>query len=71
LDVNGQFVVSVVTPHGGCSKGRPIALIEGGDRWCLADLLIPNGLNDQALESFVADRFSAFIKPGQEIRRLD
>jgi len=23
LDISGQFVVSVVTPKGGCSKGRP------------------------------------------------
>ena len=32
LDICGQFVVSVVTPHGGWSKGRPIALIEDSDK---------------------------------------
>ena len=28
LDIYGQFVVNVVRPNGGWSKGRPIAFIE-------------------------------------------
>jgi hypothetical protein len=71
LDISGQFVVNVVTPNGGCSKGRPIALIEDGDKWCLADLLIPNGLTDSSLEAFVADKFSSFVIGDRPIRRLD
>jgi hypothetical protein len=71
LDVSGRFVVSVVAPAGGRSKGRPIALIEEGDSWRIADLLIPNGLSDRALQTFVADKFSGFVSAGQAIRRLD
>jgi hypothetical protein len=71
LDICGQFVVSVVTPHGGWSKGRPIALIEDSDKWSPTDLLIPNRLSDRALEQYVADKFSTFIRPGKAIRRLD
>ena len=41
LDIYGQFVVSVVRPHGGASKGRPIAFIEEPDTCRPADLLIP------------------------------
>ena len=33
LDISGQFVVNVVTPNGGWSKGRPVAFIEDGDTW--------------------------------------
>ena len=71
LDISSLFVVSVVTPNGGCSKGRPIALIEDGDKWRLVDLLIPNGLTDSALETFVADKFSSFVVGNRPIRRLD
>ena len=71
LDIYGQFVVSVVTPNGGWSKGRPIALIEDSDNWSLADILIPNGLSDLALERYVTDKFSTFLRPGREIRRID
>jgi len=28
LDIYGQFVISVITPSGGWSKGRPIAFVE-------------------------------------------
>src|SRR5262249_52033881 len=48
LDISGQFVVNVVTPNGGWSKGRPIALIEDEEKWQVADLLIPNDLSDSA-----------------------
>jgi hypothetical protein len=71
FDICGQFVVNVVTPKGGCSKGRPIALIEEADRWSVADLLLPNDLSDAALESFIADKFSSFTVTQKPIRRLD
>jgi hypothetical protein len=71
LDIYGQFVVSVVRPNGGWSKGRPIAVIEDRDAWRPVDLLIPNDLRGRALERYVADRFCAFAKPGKQIRRLD
>ena len=71
LDIYGQFVVSVVRPVGGWSKGRPIAFIEDGDRCCEVGLLIPNDLTDRQLQQYVADKFSTFAKPGREIRRLD
>jgi hypothetical protein len=71
LDIYGQFVVSVVKPNGGASKGRPIAFIEQSDACHPADLLIPNDLNEHALERYIADKFSAFARPGRQIRRLD
>jgi hypothetical protein len=71
LDIYGQFVVNVVKPKGGCSKGRPIAFIEEPDRWSPVDLLIPNDLDERAIEHYVAARFSAFGRPGAKIRRLD
>jgi hypothetical protein len=71
FDICGQFVVNVVTPKGGWSKGRPIALIEETDRWSVADLLLPNDLSDEALESFIADKFSSFAVTQKPIRRLD
>ena len=40
LDVGGQFIVGVVRPSGGWSKGRPIAYIEEEDKCVpLFDLL--------------------------------
>ena len=71
IDISGQFVVNVVTPQGGWSKGRPIALSEEADRWSVADLLLPNDLSDAALESFIADKFSSFAVTRKPIRRLD
>jgi hypothetical protein len=71
LDIYGQFVVSVVRPNGGWSKGRAIAVIEDRDAWRPVDLLIPNDLRGRALERCVASRFSAFARPGKHIRRLD
>jgi len=71
FDISGQFVVNVVTPKGGWSKGRPIAFIEKADRWSAADLLLPNDLSDAALESFIADKFSSFAVNQKPIRRLD
>lgn len=71
LDIYGQFVVSVVAPRGGWSKGRPIAFIEETECWRLCDLLIPNGLSDSELYRYIADKYSAFARPGRQIRRLD
>jgi hypothetical protein len=71
LDIYGLFVVSVVLPRGGRSKGRPIAFVEEGDRWSPVDLLIPNGLTESELERYVADKFASFAIPGRKIRRLD
>ena len=71
LDISGQFVVNVVTPNGGWSKGRPIAFIEDGNTWRIVDLLIPNDLSDGMLEAFIAHKFSGFIVAGKPIRRLD
>lgn len=71
LDICGQFVVRVLTPNGGWSKGRPVALIEETDKWTRTDLLIPNDLCEADLETYVADKFAAFAPPGAVIRRLD
>jgi hypothetical protein len=71
LDIFGLFVVSVVTPRGGWSKGRPIAFVEDGDTWSPAELLIPNGLSDKELERYVANRYATFAVPGRQICRLD
>jgi hypothetical protein len=50
LDICGQFVVNVVRPDGGWSKGRPIAFIEELGALRQADLFIPNDLSDRDLE---------------------
>jgi len=71
LDIYGQFMVRVVAPIGGWSKGRPIAFIEDHDRGYPADLLIPNGLTSSELERYVTDKYSIFAQPGRKIRRLD
>jgi hypothetical protein len=71
LDIYGQFVVSVIAPDGGWSKGRPIAFIEDRDRRYPADLLIPNDLTSSELERFVTDKYSIFARPGRKIQRLD
>jgi hypothetical protein len=71
LDIYGQFVVRVVAPDGGWSKGRQVAIIEAPGVSREADLLIPNDLSDRDLERYVADKFSAFAKAGKVIRRLD
>ena len=71
LDIYGLFVVRVMRPHGGWSKGRPVAFIEEGSTWRPCDLLLPNGLTNSELEHYVADKFSGFARPGRAIRRLD
>ncbi|MFZ1106002.1 MAG: hypothetical protein WAN86_24595 [Hyphomicrobiaceae bacterium] len=72
LSIYDQFVVGVIRPNGGWSKGRPIAFIEEDDRCVpLFDLLIPNDLDDKGLARFVSDRFAAFTRPGKRIIILD
>lgn len=71
LDVHGQFVVSVITPKGDWSKGRPVAVMEDRGACYPIDLLIPNDLTEDQLQRYVTDRFSTFAKPASEIRRLD
>lgn len=72
LSIYDQFIVGVVRPNGGWSKGRPIAFIEEEDK-CVPvfDLLIPNELDDEGLARYVSGKFSAFAQPGQRIEILD
>ena len=71
LDIYGQFVISVITPNGGWSKGRPLAFIEDGMGRYPADLLIPSDLTSNELELYVAGKYTSFAQPGRKIRRLD
>lgn len=71
FDIYGLFVVRVVTPRGGWSKGRPVAFVEDGGTWRPCNLLIPNGLTDSELERYIADKYAVFARPGRQIRRLD
>jgi hypothetical protein len=72
LSIYDQFVVGVVQPKGGWSKGRPIAFIEEDDRCVpLFDLLIPNDLDDEELVRFVSGKFTSFASPGRRIVHLD
>lgn len=71
LNIYDQFIVGVVRPNGGWSKGRPIAYIEEEDK-CLPlfDLLIPNDLNDKEIVQYVGDRFRAFAQAGKRVSPL-
>lgn len=71
IDIYGLFVLKVIVPGGGWSKGRPLAVIEEAqsDRAC--DLLIPNGLSSSELERYVVQRYAAFARPSREVRRLE
>jgi hypothetical protein len=71
VGIYGLFVVTVVVPRGGRSKGRALAFIEEGDSRRACDLLIPNGLSSSELERYVVQRYAAFARPGREVRRLD
>jgi hypothetical protein len=71
IDIYGLFVVNVVVPRGGRSKGRPLVFIEEADAWHACDLLIPNGLSSSELERHVVQRYAAFAQPGRGVRRLD
>jgi len=66
LSIYDQFVVGVVRPNGGWSKGRPIAYIEDEDK-CVPvfDFLIPNDLHEEGLARYVSAKFAAFARPGK------
>jgi hypothetical protein len=71
LNIYDQFVVGVVRPGGGWSKGRPIAYVEESDRCVpLLDLLVPNDLDDEAAARYVGERFGAFAQPGKRVEAL-
>ena len=66
LSIYDQFIVGVVRPSGGWSKGRPIAYIEEDDKCVpLFDLLIPNDLDDEELARYVGGKFARFRASGQ------
>jgi hypothetical protein len=68
LSIYDQFIVGVVRPDGGWSKGRPIAYIEDDEKCVpLFDLLIPNDLDDEELARYVSGKFSAFAQPSKRI----
>jgi hypothetical protein len=72
LSIYDQFIVGVVRPSGGWSKGRAIAYIEEADKCVpLFNLLIPNDLEDEAaLARYVGNRFRAFSRPGRRIEAV-
>ena len=71
LRIYDQFVVGVVRPCGGWSKGRPMAYIEDDDKCIpLFDFLLPNELDDEGLVRYVSGKFSAFAQPGKRVVRL-
>jgi hypothetical protein len=72
LSIYDQFVVGVIRPNGGWSKGRPIAFIEEEDKCVpLFNLLIPNDLDDEDLVHYVSGRFAAFAQPGKGVASLE
>ena len=71
LNIHDQFVVGVVRPRGGWSKGRPIAYIEEDDKCVpLFDLLIPNDLDDEGVARYVGGKFRAFAQAGKRATPL-
>jgi hypothetical protein len=71
LSIYDQFVVGVIRPKGGWSKGRPIAYIEEEDRCVpLLDLLLPNDLDDAGLARYVRGKFVAFARPEKSVMAL-
>jgi hypothetical protein len=71
LNIHDQFVVGVVRPGGGWSKGRPIAYIEEDDKCVpLFDLLIPNDLDDEGVVRYVGRKFRAFAQAGNRATPL-
>ena len=72
LSIYDQFIVGVVRPDGGWSKGRPIAYIEEDDKCVpLFDLLIPSDLDDEEIARYVGDRFCAFAQTGRRVEALE
>ena len=71
LNIHDQFIVGVVRPSGGWSKGRPIAYVEEGDKCVpLFDLLIPNDLDDAGVAQYVGGKFRAFAQAGKRATPL-
>jgi hypothetical protein len=71
LNIYDQFVVGVVRPDGGWSKGRPIAYIEDKDKCVpLFGVLIPNDLDDEAMARYVGNLFCAFAQTGKRVELL-
>jgi len=70
LDIYGQFVLSVITPKGGWSKGRPVAIIEDREACYPIELPIANDLTEDQLQRYATNRFSSFAEPGRAKRRL-
>jgi hypothetical protein len=71
LSIYDQFIVGVVRPNGGWSKGRAIAYIEEADKCVpLFNLLIPNDLEDEAVARYVGAKFCAFSRPGKRVRAV-
>ena len=71
LGIYDQFIVGVVRPNGGWSKGRPIAFIEEDDKCVpLTDLLIPNDLDNEGIARYIADKFCAFALSGRRVIAL-
>jgi hypothetical protein len=72
LSIYDQFIVGVVRPNGGWSKGRPIAYIEDEDACVpLFNFLIPNDLDDEGLARYVSEKFAAFARPGKRVMALE
>ena len=66
LNIGDRFIVGVVRPSGGWSKGRPIAYIEEDDKCVpLFDLLIPNDLDGEGIARYVSDKFRPFAQSGK------
>jgi len=71
LSIYDQFVIGIVRPSGGWSKGRPIAFIEDEEKCVpIVDLLLPNDLAERDLVRFVGAKFSAFRRAGKRIAVL-
>ena len=70
FSVFGLFIVGVATPCGGRLKGRPVAFIEAADQCRLTDLLLPDKLEANAMETYISEKFAAFALPGQRLVRL-
>ena len=71
LNIYDQFIVGVVRPDGGWSKGRPIAYIEDEDKCIpLFGVLIPNDLDDKGMARYVGNLFGAFAQTGKRVELL-
>jgi hypothetical protein len=72
LNIYDQFIIGVVRPKGGWSKGRSIAYIEEDDKCVpLFHVLIPNDLDDEGVARYVGAKFAAFARPGKRVAALE